>query len=238
MLRKRGYVRSKLQRAKDALSFPIRALTLFEEDRYGFSSLQSERFDYVSLQVLGRCLDVGCGRHNRFVKEYLHGNGAGIDVFPYEGLSSENLVNDICHFPFDDCCFDSVTFIANINHVPESKRDQELAEAFRVLRAGGNIIVTMGNPLAELLVHKVVKIYDWAFGTSYDVDSERGMSDEEEYFLTNSEILRRLGKAGFGHVSKKSFWTQWGLNHLYIGWKMASKPKSDTADSVRIQGRA
>jgi len=39
------------------------------------SSLQSERFDYVSKEVIGYCLDVGCGRYNRFVKEYHNANG-------------------------------------------------------------------------------------------------------------------------------------------------------------------
>jgi ubiquinone/menaquinone biosynthesis C-methylase UbiE len=65
------------------------------------------------------------------------------DVYPYEGLTEENLVEDITRFPFDDASFDSVTFIASISHVPEPLRD----------------------------------------------------------------------------IEKKSFLTQWGLNHLFVGWK-------------------
>jgi SAM-dependent methyltransferase len=148
--------RATTQRTTDFVTFPLRAVTLFHVDRFGLSSLASERFDYVAREVTGYCLDVGCGRHNRFVTEYLGGNGEGIDVFAYEGLSDDNVVSDLTHFPYDDNLFDSVTFIANLNHVPKPDRDPELAEAFRVLKPGGNIIVTTGHPVAEILVHKVV----------------------------------------------------------------------------------
>jgi hypothetical protein len=77
----------------------------------------------------------------------------------------------------------------------------------------------MGNPLAEILVHRVVWLYDKLFKTEYDVDSERGMDEEEEYFLTDTEITERLARAGFKRISKKYFWTQWALNHLFVGWK-------------------
>ncbi len=80
-------LRSPIQKAKDFITFPLRAVTLFVNDKWSLSSLKSERFDYVSREVKGYCLDVGCGRGNRFVKEYLKGNGLGIDVFEYEGNS-------------------------------------------------------------------------------------------------------------------------------------------------------
>lgn len=211
--------RSTIQKVKDFVTFPLRALTLFEDDRWGFSSLRSERFDYVAREVQGWCLDVGCGRHNRFVREYLNGQGKGIDIFPYEGLSAENLVTDMTHFPFEDGSFDCVTFIANLNHVPQSLRDIELAEACRCLRPSGLIIVTMPNPLASILAHKVVAGYDRLFGTHYDVDSERGMHEEEDYYLSDREIVERLSRTGFRDITRKSFLTQWGLNHLFMGWK-------------------
>jgi ubiquinone/menaquinone biosynthesis C-methylase UbiE len=147
------------------------------------------------------------------------GRGKGIDVFPYEGLTEENLVPDLFTFPFEESTFDSVTFIANINHVPRSQRDKELSEAYRVLRSNGNIIVTMGNPLAELVVHKVVWLYDKLLGTTYDMDSERVMGEEEEYYLIDREIVERLSRAGFQRIEKKYFFTQWGLNHLFSGCK-------------------
>lgn len=211
--------RSTLQKILDFIVFPMRAFMLFYDDKWGLSSLASERFDYVSQEVVGYCLDIGCGRHNRFVTEYLYGRGKGIDVFPYEGLNEENIVYDLSQFPYEDCTFDSTTFIANVNHIPKSQRDIELREAYRVLKPMGNIVVTMGNPLAEIVVHKVIWLYDKIFKTNYDMDSERGMGAEEEYYLTDVEIVERLTRAGFKRISKKYFLTQWGLNHLFVGWK-------------------
>jgi SAM-dependent methyltransferase len=205
----------------DSLTFPLRALTLFHEDKWGLSSQASERFDYVAREVKGYCLDIGCGYHNRFVSEWLGGHGVGIDVYQYAGLASIQIVPDMTHLPFQDASFDSVTFIANLNHVPRSIRDLELAEAHRCLRSNGNIVVTMGNPLAEIAVHKVVALYDRFCGTHVDMDTERGMGEEEAYYLLDREIVSRLQKAGFSKLHKKYFWTQWGLNHLWVGWKLA-----------------
>jgi len=211
--------RTRAQKIKDFVTFPVRAFTLFHEDRCGLSSLASERFDYVAAEVTGYCLDIGCGFGNRFVKEYLNGNGKGIDVFPYDGLVAENIVPDLAHFPFPEKTFDSVTFIANINHAPESKRDAELAEAWRVLKPGGNIILTMALPLAEWIIHRLVWFYDRFLGTRVDMDSERGVDEGETCFLSDSEIHERLVRAGFRNITRKSFLTQWGLNRLYVGWK-------------------
>jgi SAM-dependent methyltransferase len=206
------------QRFADFVTFPFRALTLFDDDRWGLSSLASERFDYAAREVVGHCLDVGCG-DNRFVREYLAGRGQGVDILPYAGLAQESVIPDLTHFPHENGSFDSVTFIANLNHVPEPQRDAELGEAYRVLRPGGNIVVTMGNPLAEILVHKLVALYDRVFKTHYDHDSHRGMHEDEDYYLTDVEIRKLLTRAGFQRIRKKRFWTQWGLNHLLVGWK-------------------
>ncbi|MBI9051009.1 MAG: class I SAM-dependent methyltransferase [Anaerolineaceae bacterium] len=212
-------MRSKKQKILDFVTFPLRAITLFIEDKWGLSCLATERYDYASKEILGNCLDVGCGPNNRFIREFLHSNGIGIDVFEYEGLSDENIVRDMTQLPYEDGTFDSVTFLANINHIPKDRRDSELMEAYRVLRPKGNIIVTMGNPLAEILVHKAVTIFDFVFKTHQDVDLERGMEEGEEYYLTDSEITKRVLKAGFTGIEKKYFATQWGLNHLFVAFK-------------------
>jgi SAM-dependent methyltransferase len=211
--------RSIFRKIVDFILFPIRAIGIIEKDRWGLSSLTSERFFYVSQQVQGYCLDIGCGKHNRFITEFLGGNGKGIDVYKYEGLTPEHIVDDMSHLPFNDISFDSVTFIANINHVPQAMRDIELAEAFRCLKKGGNIIVTMGNPIAEICTHKLAWLYDRLLGTKLDIDSERGMHEGEQYYLLDREIKERLTKAGFVNIKKKYFVTQWFLNHLFVAWK-------------------
>lgn len=212
-------LRSRLQKTFDCVTFPIRAITLFHEDRWGLSSLASERFEYVAREATGYCLDIGCGRHNRFINEYLDGFGRGIDVFPYDGLTAEHLVDDLTQLEFGDSSFDTVTFIACLNHCPRPQRDAELSEALRVLKPHGKIIITMGNPLAEMLVHAVVWLYDRFLATRVDMDSERGMDDDEDYYLTNRETRGLLERAGFVNCRRKRFLTQWGLNALYVAEK-------------------
>ncbi|MFT3891322.1 MAG: methyltransferase domain-containing protein [Anaerolineales bacterium] len=147
------------------------------------------------------------------------GTAKALIYFPYEGLTEENVIPDLRHFPFTDETFDSVTFIANINHAPEDQRDAELAEAWRVLKSGGNIILTMGLPIVELLVHRVVWLYDRFLGTRVDMDSERGMETGEAYFLSEKEIRERLARTGLKDVVRTPFVTQWGMNYVYVGWK-------------------
>ena len=212
--------RRTFQKIKDFLTLPLRAIAVFEENKWGLSSTRHERFEYAAKEVIGYCLDVGCGKQNLFIKQYLEGNGRGIDVFPYEGLAGAEVVNDLSEFPFSDASFDSITFIANMNHIPKDMRDKELAEARRCLRKGGNVIITMPNALAGILIHKIVHTYDSIFGTHYDLDAIRGMDhDHEAYYLPDKEILERLARAGFKNIQKKYFGTQWGMNHLFVGWK-------------------
>jgi len=213
-------MRSINQKILDFCTFPIRAFTLFEKDKFGLSSLQTERYDYVATEVKGKCLDIGCGRNNRFIKEFVNNNGVGIDVFEYEGLSKKNIVKDMTKLPFKDESFDTVTLIANINHIPKSIRKRELKEIHRITKKGGRLIVTMGNPVVEIIVHKVVWFYDRFFKTNVDVDSERGMKHDEEYYLTDGAIKLFLSGAGFKKIIKKYFITQWGLNHLFVGSKV------------------
>ncbi len=211
-------MRSSWQKFKDMIFFPFRAVTLFEVDKYGLSSLQTERYDYVSKEVTGRCLDVGCGRNNRFINEFVD-HGVGIDVFMYDGLTKKDIFLDMTKLPYKNEEFDTITLIANINHIPKRIRVKELSELCRILKKGGKLIVTMGNPVAEVAVHKLVWFYDKLLKTKFDVDGERGMDHDEKYYLVDDEIRGLLVKTGYGKVVKKYFWTQWGLNHLFVAEK-------------------
>lgn len=213
-------MRSTKQKIKDFITFPFRALTLFEKDNFGLSSLQTERYDYVANEVVGKCLDIGCGRNNRFIKEFVKHDGVGIDVFKYDGLTKKNIVKDMTKLPFPGEIFDTVTLIANINHIPKSIRIKELKEINRILKKNGQLIVTMGNPLVEIVVHKVVWFYDKFFKTNFDVDTERGMEHDEDYYLTDKQIIDLLIDTNFQFKKRKKFITQWGLNHLIIGRKL------------------
>jgi len=45
--------RKSIQKIKDSLTFPLRSITLFYVDRWGLSSLATERYDYVRTEVAG-----------------------------------------------------------------------------------------------------------------------------------------------------------------------------------------
>jgi ubiquinone/menaquinone biosynthesis C-methylase UbiE len=214
-------MRSRGQLVKDFVTFPVRAVLPVQKTKWGLTSRPDERFEYVAREITGRVLDIGCGRENLFVNNYANGDSVGIDVFRYEGLAEEQIVEDMTHLPFPDESFDTVTFIANFNHIPQPLRDAEMSEAFRVLRKGGTVVVTMGNPVAELTIHRLVHTYDRFLGTNLDMDTERGMHEDEEYFVRDRVIVEHLAAAGFRGVEKRSFVTQWGLNHLLTALRPA-----------------
>lgn len=211
--------KTKYSQIIDFIFFPFRAFLLVEESKYGLTSLRDERFRYVQEHVEGKCLDIGCGKENIFINQFLNNNGIGLDLFPYEGLTKENLVDNFYELPFPDNSFRTITFIANFNHIPENLRSKEINESFRLIEPGGRIIVTMGNPIAELLAHSNVWIQDKLFGTHLDMDSDRGMVEGESYFVLDKEIITCLTKAGFKNLQRYYFSTQWWLNHLWIGIK-------------------
>jgi len=140
--------RSRWKVIVDFLTFPVRVLLLFQKGRWGLTCRQMERFYYVASVTGERCLDIGCGRYNRFIRTFKKERGVGLDVYPYEGLLEKEVVEDLTRFNFPNSSFNSVTFIASVNHIPARDRDTELGEAFRCLKDGGNIVITMGNPLA------------------------------------------------------------------------------------------
>ena len=209
------------QRIKDFISFPVRALFVHEENRFGLTSLRNERMIYAAREVTGYTLDVGCGRHNRFIRYYLRGNGKGIDAFPQAGLTAEEILDDPEHFPFKEGTFDSATFISSLNHIPKNQRLPELKEVYRCLKPGGKIVVTMGGKMIKAFSYQWVALYDRLFrgDFNWDVASRGGLRPTEEYYLPKKTIVTLLQETGFQNIASKHFPTQWWLHFLIIGWK-------------------
>lgn len=152
----------------------------------------------------GKILDIGCG-NNALVKKY--GNGIGVDVHPWEGVDR---VCDTTNLPFKESEFDRVFLIACLNHIPE--REKVLKEAFRVLKPGGMVILTMTGPRIGFLLHKI-----GIFFREQD-QRERGMKDGEVYGMTQKEVDDLLIQAGFKEISHKKF--ELGLNTIFSGKKL------------------
>lgn len=207
--------RSKIKKNIDSLFFPIRALFFPEESSSIFTSLRDERFEKVAEHCEGKVLDVGCGRGNLFIKNYIgEENGIGIDVFEYEGVA--NVVKDLTNLPYGDNCFDTVTLIAVGGHIPKSKREKEFAEFARVLKPGGKLIMTEGEKWTQTIGHKWRR-FSLALIGKVDMDNERGMDVEEEFCMPLVEIIKYLNTKPLELVRREKF--MWRLNNIYIAQK-------------------
>ena len=114
-------------------------------------------------------IDIGCGTGRLLNELPDHIDYTGIDssvgqidqarqIFPVANF----LVASMLHLPFDDSRFDIAFMIAGLHHLSSAKsRKQALDEAFRVLKPGGDLFITVMNfwrwKYRGLFFHKVTK---------------------------------------------------------------------------------
>ena len=113
-----------------------------------------------------KILDVGCGAGG--LAKTLAAEGAqvtGIDPNPKAVLDARNLVPAASFeqasaeaLPFEDGVFDAVLVVNALHHVPLGAMDRSLAEAARVIRPGGLLIVM--EPLAEGSFFEALRIVE------------------------------------------------------------------------------
>lgn len=169
----------------------------------GLSTNLFIRTHLVLNEVKGKLLDIGCG-NNALVKAYRQRGGAGLGVDVYKWQGVDQVIEDSGKLPFADSSFDSLSFVACINHIPN--REKALQEACRVLNPDGLLIITNITPFLSRIWHA------YAF---WDHDQhERGMAEGEVWGLTNKEMQALLTQAGF--VIEKKILFSWGCNQLYV----------------------
>lgn len=197
----------------DTVGLPVRAILGPRlQSNWLFTSLRDERMMAVKPHVIGKCLDVGVGHENIFIK-YFYPYGEGVDFFPYKGV--DKIIDDPTCFPYPSGSFDSVTLIAVGGHMPRSIRGAEFKEFFRILKRGGRLIMTEGEVVTQYLIH----MFGYCQGiiTEKTLDYQRGMKDDEDFCIPHNEILRLYQEAGFERPFRLFF--QLGLNRIYIGQK-------------------
>lgn len=196
--------------------FPYRCLFKFQGFGGLIMSMEEERMLRVAKYCKGKALDIGCGPHNGFIRN-IYSDGVGVDFFPYDGV--EMVLDDPTNLPFEDASFETVTLIAVGGHIPKHLRKKEFKEFFRVLKAGGRLVMTEGEPVTQYLHHKWVYLYDTVFGTKVDVDTQRGMEEDEEYCMPHREIMSLMTESSFRFIKRERF--QWGLNNVFVAEKPA-----------------
>ena len=161
------------------------------------------RIKLVCKEIIGKVLDIGCGE-NQLVNIYKNSGGQGIGVDVFDWGNVDLLVENTSKLPFKKHSFDTVTFVASLNHIPN--RTEVLREALRVIKPKGIVILTNLTPFISFIWHK------WAF---WDKDQhERGMKEGELWGFKHYELIQLISKSGFRLVKHKSF--SYGLNNLYI----------------------
>ena len=193
--------KSTLQAAWDLVGAPFR-LVLFDQKwlpRFHWTTLEDERLGAVLPYVRGRLLDVGAGTNKLVCR---HRDGMGVDVVEWGG--GARVVEDTSKLPFRDASFDTITFIACLNHVPY--RDAALREARRLIKPGGRLIVTMIDPILGGVGHVI-----WWYG---EHEHRGGMKEGEVGGLWNRDVIRLCEEAGFRLEVHRRF--VYGMNNLFV----------------------
>jgi SAM-dependent methyltransferase len=186
----------------DLIGAPFRMALLPDKwsTRLGFTSLEDERLGAVLPEVRGRLLDVGAGV-NTLVQRYGDPSSLGVDVVDWGGGAT--VIESSSRLPFDGETFDTVTFVACLNHIPD--RVGAMREARRVLRPGGRCIVTMIDPILGGVGHKI-----WW----YSEDKHRDVADGELDGMWSRDVIRTAESAGLRLAEHRRF--LYGLNNLFL----------------------
>lgn len=198
MYKKRKFLRFLL----DRISFPVLVFLDYNTSKkIGLTPVDEERSYACLRHSSGRTLDVGCG-DGRFMDAY--GNGYSLDKVSTK--NSRFVLGDAAKVPFKNKTFDTVTFIASLNHIVD--RELALKEAARVLKDDGRILITMINPLIGFLSHKVIR-------KRCDPDQIRRRMEKRELLgLTGSQIKILTSNAGLKIAERRSI--LFYFNRLYI----------------------
>ena len=115
-----------------------------------------------------RALDVGCG-DGAVVRLMTRAGATAIGLEISEGQLARARAEELAGgetyrvgraeaLPFEDGSFDIVVFFNSLHHVPVEVQDQGLAEAARVLKSGGQLLIL--EPLAEGAMFELLRPVD------------------------------------------------------------------------------
>lgn len=167
-----------------------------------FDPFEKIRISQVLMHSDGNILDVGCG-FNNLARNYRGNNPNSLSI----GIDSHNwhnmpdVIADARYLPIRNETFDSISFVASLNHIPY--REKALDEARRVLKKDGKIYVTMISEIVGRIIHML-----------FDKDEkERGFKEGEILGMPRDKIISLFERTNFKLTKESKF--ELGLNKLY-----------------------
>jgi SAM-dependent methyltransferase len=181
-------------------------------DRFVASCRFREAAPHIKPQA--HVCDVGCGAGAPFLQHIKARLVAGVGLDEYAGTSTDDKISllqaDItATFPLEDNQFDHVTMLAVLEHLV--KPDRVLAEAFRVLRPGGSLILTWPSSAVDPILWVLTRI-----GVVHD---ELGFEQHQKR-IPPEKLEEMLRGIGFSRTEKGKF--EIGLNNWLVAYKGAS----------------
>lgn len=176
-------------------------------DSLAFSGFDVDYFTRVKAEYLkdilrvsfGRTdvdvLDLGCGigNYHKLLRPDLH-SLSGVDVSSESIKIAKSRNPDVSYadfdgltIPFETDAFDVVFAVCVFHHVPLNGRDRLVAEAQRVLRDGGIMVIFEHNPLNPLTMRVV----------------DRCVFDKDAILLKSREAEKLLVDGGFKDVRSR-----------------------------------
>lgn len=194
--------------------------------------------DWLAPRAGQRLLDVAGGTGDiafRFLKRAGRGQATVLDLTEpmlVEGRKraealqmAERLdwvVGDAMALPFEDNSFDVYTISFGIRNV--TRPEVALAEAFRVLRPGGRLMVLEFSQIPNDLMQKIYDLYSFNIiprlgqMIANDRDSYQYLVESIRRFPDQERFLQMLREAGFENAKYRNL--SMGIACLHSGWKI------------------
>ncbi|WP_299968498.1 bifunctional demethylmenaquinone methyltransferase/2-methoxy-6-polyprenyl-1,4-benzoquinol methylase UbiE [uncultured Roseobacter sp.] len=138
------------------------------------------------------------------------------------GDSLDWIVGDAMALPFDDASFDVYTISFGIRNV--TRPQEALAEAYRVLKPGGRLMVLEFSQLPNPAMQRAYDLYSFnvipRMGQiiAKDRDSYQYLVESIRNFPDQETFLGMIRSAGFGNAKYRNL--TMGVACLHSGWKL------------------